>query len=744
MADTAPPGLDAYVDSLQGPATPDAAVSPTGPPEGLDDYVSGLQQQALHDQYSTPGQLAKTAVEGVGHGVAGPAFTALETGLLGNADEQRMRAEQHPVLSGASEAVGFVAPALISGGASLGARAGISGAAKAASIASKAAEFSQAGLLEKVGLKAAASLGLSASKEAKILSKIGAKTINEATQMAMLQAGDEASKMIQKDPEQTADSALAHVGLAAGLGGVFGLGTSSAGQLWKATAGPKAVKFAADFTGRLAHHVDQPGALKAVSGEMEGLYSSVKNLEKGVGDEAVAAGRASAKPEMSFEDLERHGAKREAAQESLRPHLEEFDKHFTSPVVAEASAVERQYLDPFTKKPIDPAKVAEMGLDKAAAPVASAERVIDPAKVAEFIENPTPKAKEALSNFIKESETFRKSMGIEGSPGSLSALHDAAGKLSPGARVADALVTHALGKLSGEAIGAGIGASIGSAMGHAGIGAYAGEKILSKTINSVLPSLIGPLKKAIGNAGAVKAALDYAAAAAQGYHSIARGAKSVFQEGGAKVIQMPKASDRMKLDKVVQNAQNDPMKFAELGKDLGHSMPEQATALGTATARALSYLSSIRPGDPKRAPLDTGRTVDPFKSAKYMNALDLANDPTLVFHKIQAGRLTVNDVKAIQAMYPGFYRLANDQIGHQLIESAHRGDIVPYGRRVALSMFMAQPLDSTLTPKSILAMQPLPDAPPPGGAEAKGLSEMSDQARTPAQARGAAKQSAKN
>lgn len=264
-------------------------ISPTGdhgtvPANQLQDAISQgykvptteeLQAFETQKKYSTPLEQLKTAGEGLGQGLAGPLFTGVETAVLGNEAEQRGRAEANPILHGATEVAGFVAPAIVSAGTSTAARAGISGAAKAASIAAKAAEISQAGLLEKAGLKAAQALNLG-GKEASILSKIGAKSVSEATQMALLQSGDEVSKMIQNDPNQTWETAAADVGLAGVLGGGAGAAFGSVSPLWKATVGDKAAQLIEDFKGRIKFHTENPTPVQAVTDELSAHYNSTK------------------------------------------------------------------------------------------------------------------------------------------------------------------------------------------------------------------------------------------------------------------------------------------------------------------------------------------------------------------------------------------------------------------------------------------------------------------------------------
>ena len=54
-------------------------------------------------------------------------------------------------------------------------------------------------------------------------------------------------------------------------------------------------------------------------------------------------------------------------------------------------------------------------------------------------------------------------------------------------------------------------------------------------------------------------------------------------------------------------------------------------------------------------------------------------------------------------------------------ESITRGEPIPYKLRVGMSMFLGQPLDSTMTPQAIMAAQPAP--PQPQQAQASALTK---------------------
>lgn len=203
MADLkAPDGLDSFVGH-EAPAS-DA-------PPGLDEFIA---PELREEKYSTAGQQLKTAAEGIAQGIAGPLATLAETKVLGvNPEEMRAREEINPGIHVASEIAGFAGPALVSGGASALGKLGVSGAAKVASTAAKVGEATQAGLITKAA---------SAAVPGFVKNEVGKDAIKGAFEAALFQGNEELSRKFKEDPVQTAESAIADIGLAGVMGGVFG------------------------------------------------------------------------------------------------------------------------------------------------------------------------------------------------------------------------------------------------------------------------------------------------------------------------------------------------------------------------------------------------------------------------------------------------------------------------------------------------------------------------------------------
>lgn len=204
-----------------------ATVSQDAPAEGTEDEYAGfspeMQQSFKEEKYGTPTEMLKTGAEGLAKGIAGPLATGLESALFGNEKEQLARAETNPITHGAGEVTGLV------GGAMTGTGLG--------------------GALGKIGEVA------EAATAARGLGKIGSSIVKSAIENLVYQGSDETSKLILRDPNQSAETAAADMGLAALVGGAFG----TISPLWHATAGR-------DVGGVLGALSDKLGGIETADG----------------------------------------------------------------------------------------------------------------------------------------------------------------------------------------------------------------------------------------------------------------------------------------------------------------------------------------------------------------------------------------------------------------------------------------------------------------------------------------------
>ncbi len=191
----------------------------------------------------------------------------------------------------------------------------------------------------------------------------------------------------------------------------------------------------------------------------------------------------------------------------------------------------------------------------------------------------------------------------------------------------------------------------------------------------------------------------------KGQHKLTEGVKAVFDAGSKVALTklIPSHKDTEKLDKIVDKIEKNPSKvFAQADSHTGHYLPDHQAGMAEASTRAIQYLQSIKPKATKASPL--GKEIEPTKAemARYQRALEIAQSPAIVLKHISDGTLRTTDIQDLGAMYPGLAKDMASKLSNTMM--AHDGSI-PYKTRISLSLFLGQPLDSTMTPEAIQATQ---------------------------------------
>lgn len=193
-------------------------------------------------------------------------------------------------------------------------------------------------------------------------------------------------------------------------------------------------------------------------------------------------------------------------------------------------------------------------------------------------------------------------------------------------------------------------------------------------------------------------------------HSAARGEDALDQELsqflGAKDPGeiKPRDKEREALKTHLESIKENPSQLLDIGGSLGHYMPDHAAALGAATATAVQYLDALKPKSQQLAPLDMVVSPDKASMATYDRQLDIAQHPLLAVQHMRDGTLQPQDVKTIGTIYPKLLSSMQGKAFESLVEAKTKGVEIPYKQKQSLSLFLGQPLDSTMTPQSMQAI----------------------------------------
>lgn len=309
-----------------------------------------------------------------------------------------------------------------------------------------------------------------------------------------------------------------------------------------------------------------------------------------------------------------------------------------------------------------------------------------------------------------------------------------------GSKMVEAIKKYA-SEASLEAAGAGTGAAIGHMTGIPGagwVGAYLGKTKISPILKSIIPAIGKSVMEGEVNPLGFMSAVNSAELAIKGRLGVIKAAQSVFDKSTA-----PEPVDQKErdiLDAKVRALQNDPVLASKaVDNRLSHYMPDHAMSLGSTIGQAVQYLNSIRPDVEKKSPLDSKQEPNPIAQSVYNRALDLAQAPLNIMNNIQHGTLTSKDIAHLHNMYPALYDQMKSELMHSMVEHLSKDNSVPYKTRLSLSLFLGQPLDSSMKSASIIASQPQPQQQqnkPVPATRANKMGQIASMDATPLQAQG--------
>lgn len=293
-------------------------------------------------------------------------------------------------------------------------------------------------------------------------------------------------------------------------------------------------------------------------------------------------------------------------------------------------------------------------------------------------------------------------------------LRDSLGEKTTGSKLMDQLIDHAAAGALGKTVGAGIGGTLGGAVGQPVLGALAGEHLLGKPATSVIQGTLKRLMQNETNAMGAKSAINYSILAAKAEKALSTSVKNIFRTGIAASLASIQSQDKLdKLDKVVDQVTENPNKLMAIDNGhLGHYMPDHQTAVAAASTRAVQYLQQLKPRPYRLSPLDKEIKPTQAQEQRYYKALSIAQDPQSVLQRVKIGTLQPSDIQDLNAMYPDLYHRMSGKISQEIQNQQSHEQHIPYRTRMGISLFLGQPMDSTMQPMSIIAAQPMPKGPP--------------------------------
>jgi hypothetical protein len=93
--------------------------------------------------------------------------------------------------------------------------------------------------------------------------------------------------------------------------------------------------------------------------------------------------------------------------------------------------------------------------------------------------------------------------------------------------------------------------------------------------------------------------------------------------------------------------------------------------------------------------------------------LDLAAEPLGILNHIKAGTLTPEHLNHFKSLRPEVHDHISKKITQRILDAQQDDEKPTYRVRQSMSMFLGSPLDSTMTPQAIQAIQSIYTAKPP-------------------------------
>jgi len=143
-------------------------------------------------------------------------------------------------------------------------------------------------------------------------------------------------------------------------------------------------------------------------------------------------------------------------------------------------------------------------------------------------------------------------------------------------------------------------------------------------------------------------------------------------------------------------------KFIENTKDMRAAAPKLADALVQKQAAAVKYLYESAPKQSEPSVFKTEYKPSDQELSAWSRKFEIANNPLSILDELKHGSLTKEHVEALSVLSPNLHAEIKNKIIDYLTE--HEGNVA-YKDRVGISLIMGMPVEKTMRPDFVMAMQ---------------------------------------
>lgn len=185
---------------------------------------------------------------------------------------------------------------------------------------------------------------------------------------------------------------------------------------------------------------------------------------------------------------------------------------------------------------------------------------------------------------------------------------------------------------------------------------------------------------------------NYIGSSRKGTKKYSKTIKSTFDNEKPELQSNPK-----NLDKQMENFKTNPSTAIDAGAAIGHVSPEHSVDLSATIGNASNYLDSIKPKPTANGPLNEPFPVSHAQEYAYDRQVHLVEQPLTIISRIKSGELLPQDTQTLQTVYPKLYEKLKHSVGEEIINAKTSKKEIPYKTKLSLSLFLGQPMDSTLS-----------------------------------------------
>jgi hypothetical protein len=662
---------------------------------------------------------AENAASGATFGLSDQAQIKLG---LATKEDLRKRAEQNPISAGFGQAVGVVAPALLTGGESLAAKglgtaSEVANEARAAKLASQASEAMLKNVLKETANK-------------KIVRDIVKKTLEKGVTGAVEGAAYGAGQLVHEDALGAADfnaeNLLAYTGSGALIGGslnsalpLLGAASTKLGkELGKGTE-----KIFSKYTDPVQDSAKLLGFSKS---QIEKITSKNPEFFKGVPD--FVREKLALKVGDSTEDLmiKNNAIKKAAGKEMDAVYDAMGDNTIDKSVFTGiANNLEEKYIKPYE------------GMESFKGAIVPAKNIVkDIRAVVSKSENLTAKEVRSLRQKMDElGASYYKardpSKGAEAAFGARSLIRDELNafvtQVNPnlGRRLAAANKDFHYAETISKAIDKkaitdkslldfkdyALGGIFGGLLGNAGLAIPAAKKLMESDFKRKVTVLAG-MEKAnkLVDTRIVDAAKSFMSNSRKAFNPVSikimMNSPLSFKEG-KKPSNKTEAFNNIR-EKVLElrsNPEEFTNKVTKSIYSVSRAAPQAAQYMQDHSVRAFDFLNEKMPKDlnemlgPKF--MQKPFTPSSMEVSKFERYVQILEHPLSAMDELEQGTLTREHVEALEAVYPSIY----SRMKVSIMDEIRNQPTMAYDKKIQLGILFDTPTDPSMIPENILALQ---------------------------------------